>query len=340
MAKKVSLAEKIAFLESGRAFPDRPARVDSMETHFAWIFLSPRLVYKLKKPIRFGLIDFRRREARHAYCELEVTLNRRLAENTYLRVGPLVRTASGLAVGDDADGRPVDWLVEMRRLPGGATLADAGGNANLDADLGRVARKLVEFYAHATRAPWDGPGYVDALRRFTATTTRDALATGGASDGLPRGIVQRVAALQLEFIERNRATLERRSLDRRIVDAHGDLRAEHVFVTDVPQIIDCLEFSIALRWLDAAEEIAFLALDCDRLGLESAGERLTALYRRLADDPVPDALLGFYRSRRALARAVLSAWRVPDPASDPDVWRARASWYIEASERSIAAACR
>lgn len=336
----MSLAEKTAFLESGRAFPDRPDRVDKIETHFAWVFLSPRFAYKLKKPIRFGLIDFRRSEARHAYCELEVTLNRRLAEDTYLRVVPLVDTGGGLAVGDDAGGEPVDWLVEMRRLPDGATLADVGGRANLDADLARVARKLIDFYARATRAPWDGPGYVDALQRSAATTARDALATGGSKHGLPPDTVRRIAALQLEFIERNRALLERRSLDRRVVDAHGDLRAEHVFVTDVPQIIDCLEFSVALRWLDAAEEMAFLALDCERLGLDAAAGRLIASYRRLADDPVPDALLDFYRSRRALARAVLSARRVPDPESDADVWRTRARWYIEASERSIAAACR
>src|SRR5690606_27194165 len=114
----------------------------------------------------------------------------------------------------------------------------------------------------------------------------------------------------------------------RIVDAHGDLRAEHVFLTETPQIIDCLEFSIELRWLDSAEEMSFLALDCDRLALPGIGDRLLTLYRRLADDPIPDALLGLYRSRRALARAVLSARRAAEGGADAAAWRARARWYL------------
>lgn len=344
MEEEVSLAEKVSFLGSGRAFPDCPDRVESVETHFAWVFLSPRFVYKLKKPIRFGLIDFRDREARRAYCELEVTLNRRLAEDTYLRVVPLVRTERGLAVGDDAVGDDadgvVDWLVVMRRLPSGATLADVGCRAS-DADLGRIMGKLVEFYMHrAIRAPWDGPGYVDALERSSAATARGAITVGGQDRGLPHDTVRRIAALQQEFVERNRPLLERRAREHRIVDAHGDLRAEHVFMTDAPQVIDCLEFSVALRWLDAAEEIAFLALDCDRLGAPETGARLLEAYRRLANDPVPQALLHFYRSRRALARAVLYARRVPDAASDADQWRARARWYLDAAEKSIVAASR
>src|SRR5690606_12976029 len=120
---------KIALFEDPRTFPDRPERIESIETHFAWIFLSPRFAYKLKKPIRFGSIDFRNAEARRAYCELEVTLNRRLAEGTYLRVVPVVAAAGGLRV--DGTGEAVDTVVEMRRLPDGASLADVGRSSSL-----------------------------------------------------------------------------------------------------------------------------------------------------------------------------------------------------------------
>lgn len=341
MAEQVTLDEKIAYLASGRAFPDRPDRVETIETHFAWVFLSPQFVYKLKKPIRFGLIDFREREARHAYCELEVTLNRRLAEAVYQRVVPLLATGGDIVLGNDGAGETVDWLVEMRRLPDNATLADASrGSPPTDEVLARIAEKLIDFYARTPAAPWDGPAYVEAVRRSSAGTADDALAAGGEACGLPTAAVQRIATRQLEFVERHQELLAERAAGGRVVDAHGDLRAEHVFLTEPLQIIDCLEFSVALRWLDAAEEVSFLALDCDRLGLGAAGERLLALYQRLADDPVPEPLLLFYGSRRALARAVLAAWRVPEASYDAVAWRDRARWYLDTCDKSISAACR
>ncbi|HEX6993310.1 MAG TPA: hypothetical protein VF339_04110 [Gammaproteobacteria bacterium] len=334
---KVSLAEKIALFEDPRTFPDRPERVESIETHFAWIFLSPRFVYKLKKPIRFGAIDFRNPEARRAYCELEVTLNRRLAADTYLRVVSVVAAAEGLRL--DGDGELVDAVVEMRRLPDGASLADVD-RAIGDAELNGIVRRLVAFYARTPVAPWDGPRYVEALARFSLQHL--ALVDGAdaltAEHGISRDVLERVVAAQLDFVERHRSALERRAVDGRIVDAHGDLRAEHVFLTEPLQIIDCLEFSIGLRWLDTAEEVAFLALDCDRRGIGDVAERLLAAYREHAADPVPAPLLEFYRSRRALARAVLAARRVPEAVADADVWRARARWYLDAASASIAAA--
>lgn len=333
---KVPLAEKIALFEDPRTFPDRPVRIETLETHFAWIFLSPRFAYKLKKPIRFGAIDFRNAEARRAFCELEVTLNRRLAEATYLRVASVACTADGLRL--DGDGEAVDAVVAMRRLPDNATLADVG--ALPDADVGRIVDKLVAFYARTPRAPWDGREYVEALARFTRQHAQRlaAAGAGGGEHGIGREALERVAARQIDFIERHRVMLERRAAEGRIVDAHGDLRAEHVFVTEPIQIIDCLEFSIDLRWLDTAEELAFLALDCDRRGVDGAGDRLLAAYRQQAEDSVPEQLLAFYRSRRALARAVIAAWRVLEAAVDADVWRQRARWYFDAAAASIAAA--
>lgn len=335
----VPLAEKIALFEDPRTFPDRPERIESIETHFAWIFLSPRFAYKLKKPIRFGSIDFRNAEARRAYCELEVTLNRRLAEGTYLRVVPVVAAAGGLRV--DGTGEAVDTVVEMRRLPDGASLADVGRSSSLgDADLAAIVRKLLAFYARTPVAPWDGPQYVEALVRFSRQHL--ALVVGADAPTVEHGIspelVERIAYAQLDVVERHRHALERRAADGRVVDAHGDLRAEHVFLTEPPEIIDCLEFSIGLRWLDTAEEVAFLALDCDRRGIVGAGERLLAAYRQHSKDEVEEPLLGLYRSRRALARAVLAAWRVPEAGADAELWRARARWYLDAAFESIAAA--
>ncbi|HEX7081790.1 MAG TPA: hypothetical protein VF329_12325 [Gammaproteobacteria bacterium] len=333
--QEVTFVAKAAFLARCESLPDRPAAVERIDTHFARVFLSDRLAYKLKKPIRVEHADFTRAAARRAYCELEVTLNRRLAADTYLRTVPLVETPAGLAL--DGRGVPVDWLVEMRRLPAARTLeAVAAQGAVRDADLVAIVRKLVRFYRETPRAPWDAQTYAAVLERRAGDYARRLAAPELELDAAR---VARVAAAQQAFVAANRDALARRIAAERVVDAHGDLRPEHVFLTDDPQIIDCLEFSIELRWLDTAEEIAFLDLELERLGHAELGARLTALYREVSGDDAPRELAMFYRSQRAVVRALLSAWHLPGRGgADADRWAARARWYLGAAESSLAQA--
>jgi aminoglycoside phosphotransferase family enzyme len=125
--------------------------------------------------------------------------------------------------------------------------------------------------------------------------------------------------------------------DGRVVDAHGDLRPEHVFFLPEPTIIDCLEFSAELRLLDSAAEIAFLALECDRLGHAQAGERLLELYLDCARDDCSPAVLAFYRASRAFVRAKIAAWHLEDElgADARALWRERTSWYLDTAGASL-----
>jgi uncharacterized protein len=328
-----SLDEKVAFLSSPDAYPDGPDRVDRIETHFAWVFLSRRFVYKLKKPIHFEGIDFSTLGSRRANCELEITLNRRLAEAVYINVVPLALVRSGLAL--ERDGTPVDWLVKMHRLPAEQMLdAVAVSGTVSDAQLSAVIDKLVRFYRRGARAPWDTADYP---RQLTRRTKRYAEQLEAAELGLDSGRIRRLSTSLLTFIDEASALLGSRAAAGRVVDAHGDLRPEHIFLAANPQIIDCLEFSTELRWLDTAEEISFLALECERLDRARLAARIRALYVAAAEDPVGAELFGFYRAERALVRALLSAWHIPGASSAAEVkrWRGRAEWYLAAAEDGI-----
>ncbi|HEY8520479.1 MAG TPA: hypothetical protein VIN61_10385 [Gammaproteobacteria bacterium] len=329
----LTFGAKTAFLARPDSLPDRSAFVERIDTHFACVFLSERLAYKLKKPVRVLHADFSHVAARRAYCELEVTLNRRLAADTYLRTVPLVATPAGLAL--DGDGEAVDWLVEMRRLPAARTLeALAAQGAVGDGDLAGVVRKLVRFYGETPRAPWDAPTYAAVLERRADDYARQLAAPELGLDGAR---LARVAAAQRAFVAANRDALASRIAAGRVVDAHGDLRPEHVFLTDDPQLIDCLEFAIELRWLDTAEEIAFLDLELERLGHAALGARLMALYRERSGDDAPRELVLFYRSQRAVVRALLAARHLPGRSgADADRWTARARWYLGAAEAALA----
>ena len=160
----VSLATKVAFLSRPDIYPQRSARVDAIETHMSWVFLTDSRVYKLKKPVCYDYLDFSTVEARRADCMAEVRLNRRLAPDVYLGVVPLELGVQGLHL--DRGGVPVDWLVEMRRLPADRMLDQAlrAGTADPE-DLARVASRLSRFYASAPRIPMQPAEYRRRLKR-------------------------------------------------------------------------------------------------------------------------------------------------------------------------------
>lgn len=333
---EVTLATKIAFLRRGDSYPHGPDDVEVIETHFAFLFLAGRFVYKLKKPIRFHEIDFTKPELRRANCQSELILNRRLAESVYVDVVPLTIAGGCLAIESGRADPPVDWLVKMHRLPRERMLeARAAAGPVARDELRPLVAKLVRFYSRTTRAVWDGPEYLRHLEREILARGRQLL---GYLPSLGPCPVEHIVGDQLRFLRDAGPSTAARCAVGRVVDAHGDLRPEHILLTSDPQIIDCLEFSPQLRLLDTAEEIAFLALECEELGKPEIGRDILDLYREIANDPVPQALIDFYLSRRACIRALLCAWHLDEPLSEAlrKHWRIRARRYLEIAGASIA----
>jgi aminoglycoside phosphotransferase family enzyme len=325
---------KLAFLRRPDSYPDRPDAIRTIETHFAWVFLSRRYVYKLKKPVCVGELDLTTVQARRANCELELALNRRLAADTYIGIVPLGLSGDSLML--EAGDSAVDWLVKMHRLADEDNLERLlPGLRTDDARLTQLIDTLCEFYGRSHRATSSGPDYRRALALYTERLSAQLALPALAN---LQGRILGVTARQHGFIERHGALLEQRVDQQRVLDAHGDLRPEHVFMTAHPQIIDCLEFSAELRQLDSAEEVCFLALECERLGRRDIGSRLLQLYVDRCSDRAPQLLLEFYRSRRALVRAFLSAWRLEDGLDVATVrrWLDQAAWYVRAAEASVA----
>lgn len=329
----IDLATKVAYLSRPETYADGPIAVEAVETHFAWVFLAGRFAYKMKKPLKFRDFDLTTLATRRANCELEVALNRRLAASVYVGAVPLY--AAGGRLSFTGPGEPVEWLVKMHKLPRERALdrLAAAGQVD-DVALRALVEKLARFYAAAARAPWDGKAYRHALAREIDRTAGELAAPALALDA------ERIEAVASELGRRLAAdarAFHARVADGRIVDAHGDLRPEHVFLLAEPQIIDCLEFSAELRLQDSAAEIGFLALECERLGFLQIGERIHEHYRRCARDDCSRALLDFYRALRAFVRAKVAAWHLEEqlPAEAETAWRDRACWYLDAAAASL-----
>ena len=133
-----------------------------------------------------------------------------------------------------------------------------------------------------------------------------------------------LAARVLRAIDREAAALAARV--GRVVDGHGDLRPEHVCL-EPPLVIDPLELD-DLRMIDAASELAFFALECERLDASWFGQRVFARYCHRTGDSIAPAVLAIYRAQHALARALIALRHMDDGPSDPARWRTRAADYL------------
>ena len=113
----------VAALTDPGIYPHAVDRVELVETHISWVFLAGDRVYKVKKPVDLGFLDFTTLERRRFFCEEEVRLNRRLTHDVYLGVVELnVRDAITFG----GRGPTVDVAVMMRRLPHDRMLDELG----------------------------------------------------------------------------------------------------------------------------------------------------------------------------------------------------------------------
>ncbi|HSD26332.1 MAG TPA: hypothetical protein VLL75_03460 [Vicinamibacteria bacterium] len=318
---------KVAFLRRPEAYAEKPGSVEVVETHMSWVFLTERHAYKLKKPVRYDSLDFSTPELRRRDCEAEVRLNRRLASDVYLGIVALsVDPVAGFALGGEGD--PADWLVHMRRLPAERMLDRLIRRGRIEeAEVRPAALRLARFFADARPVELSAVEYRKRLEEGTRGD-RDELCQ--PEFRLPRDRVVQIADSQLVRLARHPELFDRRVDEGRIIEGHGDLRPEHICLTPEPAIIDCLEFSRDLRLLDPADELAFLGLECERLGRAAVGRWFLRAYAEVGGDEPPEPLLRFHRNYRALRRAKIAVWHLKDPGvRDHDKWGERARCYLE-----------
>ncbi|HVX17417.1 MAG TPA: AAA family ATPase [Acidimicrobiales bacterium] len=270
------------------------------ETHSGVVFFVGDRAYKLKKPVQFGFLDFRSREAREAVCHREVELNRRLAPDVYLGVADVY----------GPDGRPIDHLVAMRRLPADRRLTHLVESSAGAADqLRRLAHVLAAFHARAATAPEiDRAAGRDALAtRWQANAAEMTPFVGSLLDS---DAVGRAAMLAERYLAGRGPLFEARVADGRARDGHGDLLADDIFcLDDGPRVLDCLEFDDQLRWGDALADVAFLAMDLERLGRPDLAAAFLGQYREVASDTWPASLAHHYVAYRALVRCKVACLR-------------------------------
>jgi aminoglycoside phosphotransferase family enzyme/predicted kinase len=270
------------------------------ETHSGIVFFVGDRAYKLKKAVDLGFLDFRTREAREAVCHREVELNRRLAPDVYVGVSDVL----------GVDGEVCDHLVVLRRMPDDRRLSSMVLRGDdVGEHLRALARLLADFHAAAERSEAaDRAAGADALAaRWSANTAGMHEFEGRFLDSAS---VARADQLAHRYLDGRRALFEERIAAGRACDGHGDLLADDIFcLDDGPRVLDCLEFDDALRLDDPLADVAFLAMDLERLGRPDLGTAFLDDYRAAAGDAWPPSLAHHHVAYRAQVRAKVSAIR-------------------------------
>ncbi len=288
------------------------------ETHISRVLIGAREVWKLKKPVSLGFLDFSTSEKRRAACEAEVVLNRRLAPEAYLGVIPVTRDDQGRHA-FAGKGEVVDWAVLMRRLPESHRLDRRLASGRLDdSQLEALAVKLANFHAEARCDAHTAQfGTIEAIAynvRENFDQVREKLPLirsqpeAHALEELQNSFLNRHAALFAERIQRGR-----------VRDGHGDLRLGQIYLDDDGDatILDCIEFNERFRFGDVAGDVGFLSMDLAAHGYPRQAEILLAAYAQAAQDFDLYRLIDFYQSYRACVRgkvALLTAADTDIPA--------------------------
>jgi aminoglycoside phosphotransferase family enzyme/predicted kinase len=277
------------------------------ETHSAVVFFVGDRAYKLKKPVDLGFLDFTTREARAAVCHREVELNRRLAPDVYL----------GVAEVRDVDGTICDHLVVMRRMPADRRLsALVRDGVPVEAELWRLAHLLATFHARAARSAMadEAAGVVATRARWRANT--EALVQLRSVRGFGPG-VEVIQGLADRYLDGRVPLREHRIAIGAAVDGHGDLLADDIFcLDDGPRVLDCIEFDDRLRMGDRLADVAFLAMDLERLGRPDLAVHFLSAYREHSAAQWPASLAHHQVAYRAQVRAKVTAIRAEQGDDD------------------------
>ncbi len=306
------LPELVQALLDPKAYPETPPPgIELLQSQMSFVFLTDDYVYKVKKAVNLGYLDYTTLDRRHFYCQREIELNRRLCPDTYLGVVPISRDKGNISI--EGPGEVIEYAVKMRRLPRQAMMDVLLASNQVSSQMvTNLAQKLVEFHQRAeTNANISAFGNLDAIIQNAEENFSQTVEYIGRT--ISQAKYRQIKDYTDSFIGKNASLFQKRIADGKIKDCHGDLHAAHIcFTTDIC-IYDCIEFNDRFRYCDIASEIAFLAMDLDRYGRADLSRSFVNAYVVGSHDKELLELLNFYKCYRACVRGKVESFKLDDP---------------------------
>jgi len=302
----VGQEQLLPFLLNPHSYPHQPRTVRLVQTHASLVFIAPPFVFKVKKPVNFGFLNFSTLEKRRHFCEREVALNRRLSPGIYLGVVPISMCAGRFTFGEGE--QVVEYAVKMRRLSERHFLDQlVERDEVVPGDLSRVVHVLKQFYeSQQPTEEIEAWGRIDRLRISTDENFRQTREFIGHT--ISRSAFETIRYYTDRYYARHARLFASRIRERRIRDCHGDLHLEHIHVTPrALHIYDCIEFNDRFRYVDVANDAAFLAMDLDHEGRPDLARYFATQMASALDDEGMARLMDFYKCYRAFVRGKIES---------------------------------
>ena len=315
-------------------YPDHPRTIKFIETHISLLFLTGSHVYKVKKPVDFGFLDFTTLEKRKYFCEQEVKLNRRLSPDLYLGITRITEEGDRILL--DGKGESVEYAVKMKQIPEEFLLDKLLEKKQVTPKMiEAVSEKLVKFYFAAETNDLI-KGFAKPERVKQDTDENFEQTEKYIDIAIPGEVYEEVKHRTNDFLRTKEKMFYQRIASDRIRDCHGDLRLEHIFWGDEISIFDCIEFNERFRYTDVSADIAFLAMDLDYHGRQDLSEHLIRAYVGESGDHELMEVLDFYKCYRAYVRGKVESFRLDDlhiPEGEKKEAQKRAQKYFSLAHR-------
>lgn len=289
------------------AYPHGVEPVHVIATHISWVLLTGEFAYKIKRPVHYPFVDLRSLAQRAFLCSEEVRLNRRFAPELYLEVCPITMVDGEARIG--GAGPVVEHAVKMRQFPGSEQLDRLLDEARVEpSELRTFGAALAQIHRRLPRASptqeWGQPATTGAV----IIENLEECARAADSAWGPERERQALRAPLLERIEASAPLVSQRFAQGRVRECHGDLHASNLVRTGRGLVaFDCLEFDPALRWIDVADEVAFLLADLEAGHAELHSLAFLQAYLDEGGDFQACRVLDLYKAHRSLVRAKILA---------------------------------
>jgi hypothetical protein len=335
-AKSEALKKQAALVEALRnpALYEGVSQVTALETHISYVLLTGRYAYKIKKAVDLGFLDYRTLDARHFYCQEELRLNRRLAQDVYLDVLAITGSSEAPVIGGDDP--VIEYAVKMREFEQDALLSRMLEHGTLEAShIDAMAENIAVFHGAIDVASADGPfGHPDEVRRLALdnfTELRELV-----DDTSDRMHLEALRAWTEREYAARAGELETRRRQGFVRECHGDLHLNNVALFDGRIVVfDCIEFNDHMRWSDVMSEIAFVAMDLDNRKRPDLAFRFLNAYLERTGDYAGLGVLRLFLAYRAMVRAKVTWFRAaqPDPNDQKEAALAEYRGYVTLARR-------
>jgi aminoglycoside phosphotransferase family enzyme len=297
------------------AYEEEAVQIELKQTHISFVFLTGKFVYKVKKAVDFGFLDFSTLEKRRFFCEKELELNRRLCGDMYLEVVPINRS-DGIKI--NGEGETVEYAVKMKRIPEEKIMTRLLEEGKVDRKLvDRMAKIIAEFHLKAkTNKRISKFGSLQMIEKNWRENFEQSEEFIGET--ISKGNYSLIRERTEDFMKRNAAFFVKRVAENRVRECHGDIHSGNIFVADRIYIFDAIEFNERFRFCDVASDIAFLAMDLDFKDRRDLSRFFVERYVKYSGDREAEKLLDFYKCYRAYVRGKVTSFKLKDPSVDQE----------------------